>query len=69
MKVITEKSLLEMANNLIESSRIEEAALIRRLIDEELEEIDTLTVPRTIRSTKKEAAALKETRVRKLRRF
>lgn len=44
MKVITEKSLLEMVANLIKSERLEEAALIQRLIDEELEEIDTLTV-------------------------
>lgn len=44
MKVITKKNLLEILNNLIKSSRIEEAAIIRRLIDEELEELDTLTV-------------------------
>jgi len=44
MKVITENSLLEMVANLIKSERLEEAALIQRLIDEELEEIDTLTV-------------------------
>jgi len=40
MKVITENSLLEMVANLIKSERLEEAALIQRLIDEELEEIE-----------------------------
>jgi len=48
MKVITEKSLLEMVANLIKSERLEEAALIQRLIDEELEEIDTSILTGTV---------------------